>query len=611
MLARVTTEADKEVAECLREHRSFALIAGAGSGKTTSLVDALDQVRSGEGATLRKNGQRVACITYTKRAVGVIHGRLGADDLFCVSTLHSFLWGEIGRFQQDIRNALEVHRIPSLIEKAKERDNGGDSQTATKAREKAARLTEELAAIEAVPHFIYDDIAYSNYAEGRLSHDDVIEIAAHLLVERPNFRKLLGNRYPYIFVDEAQDTFISIIEGLNQACAGDGLPLVGYFGDPWQQIYEGRAGDFQPPIGGKVITKVENFRSAPQVIQFLNAFRKDVEQVPAGENKELEGSVSIRLVKAEKPRAPRNRYTEEQLQTALAVMDQALESWGWADRTDVIRLFLVRQMIARRLGFQALNKLFTGQFASQRAQDDYEEGEHFLLKPFVQVICPLLAAHQNGLHRQVIDILRANSPAYSTSGPNASRKLKEMVDLSKEQLEALSGLWATGTVKEALCFASDNDLLRISDRLAESLARKPRTEEYDEQRHAEDKGDWLADALFTMPTGELQSYCDFIMQNTPYSTQHGVKGEQFADVLVVYDDVEAAWNLYSFTKLLTPQTAGEPTDGQRERGRKLAYVSFSRARQNLRILLLTPSPDDARKELLEQQLFEEDQIVIA
>lgn len=611
MQARVTTEADKQVAECLSEHRSFALIAGAGSGKTTSLVEALDQIRSTEGPALRKSGQRVACITYTKRAVGVIHGRLGADELFCVSTLHSFLWGEIGRFQTDIRSALELHRIPALIAKAQEKDNGGNSQTAVKAREQAARLVEELAAVRDVPRFIYDDVSYSNYGKGQLSHDDIVEIAAYLLAERPNFRRLLGYRYPYVFVDEAQDTFISIVDGLNHTCAGDGLPIVGYFGDPWQQIYEGRAGDFQPPHGGKIITKVENFRSAPQVIRFLNAFRKDVEQIPAGDNKKLEGSVSIRLVKAEEPEAPRGRYTEQQLQTALTAMDQAMAAWGWTDRTDVIRLFLVRQMIARRLGFQELNRLFTGQFASQRTQDDYEEGEHFLLKPFVQVVCPLLAAHQNGLHRQVIDILRRSSPAYSTSGPNASRKLKEMISLSKEQLDALSELWSAGTVKDVLSYARNNGLLRISDRLTEHLAREPRSEEYSEQEHSEDKGDWLADTLLAMRTDELQSYYAFIMQNTPFSTQHGVKGEEFADVLVVYDDIEAGWNLYNFTKLLTPHTAGEPTDGQRERGRKLAYVSFSRARENLRILLFTPSPEDARKELLEQGLFADAQIVIA
>lgn len=611
MASRVATEADKEVAECLKEHRSFALIAGAGSGKTTSLVDALEKIRAAEGAALRKNGQRIACITYTKRAVGVIRSRLGADDLFKISTLHSFVWGEIGGFQQDIRNALQAYRIPSLIEKAKEDDNGGNSKKAVKAREKSDRLAEELAAIGDVPFFLYDDVAYSNYAEGRLSHDDVIEISAYLLANRPNFRRLIGNRYPFIFVDEAQDTFVPIIEGLNKTCSAGGPPLVGYFGDPWQQIYEGRAGDFQPPDGGMIITKVENFRSSPEVIHFLNAFRKDVEQVPAGENKEVEGSVSVCLIKAQAPEAPRNRYTEEQLQSALAAMDQAMDAWGWKGRTDVARLFLVRQMIARRLGFQTINQLFTGQFASQRAQEHYEEGEHLLLKPFVQVICPLLSAYQCGLQRTVIDILRENSPAFSTTGPNASRKLKEMVNLSKEHMEQLSELWATGTIKDVLCYARNNELFKISDRLSEHLAREPRPEEFNDQEHSEDKGDWLADALFAMPTGELQSYCDFVTENTPYSTQHGVKGEEFADVLVVYDDIEAAWNNYSFTKLLTPQTAGEPTEGQRERGRKLAYVSFSRARNNLRILLFTPDPEAARKELVQRKLLDDGQIQIA
>lgn len=54
--------------------------------------------------------------------------------------------------------------------------------------------------------------------------------------------------------------------------------------------------------------------------------------------------------------------------------------------------------------------------------------------------------------------------------------------------------------------------------------------------------------------------------------------------MVVYDDVEAAWNLYNFGKTLTPSTAGEPTDGQRARGQRLAYVSFSRALEDLRVL---------------------------
>ena len=611
MTERIQTEADQAVRECLATHRSFALIAGAGSGKTTSLVDGLVAIRAMHGANLRRNGQRIACIAFTKRAVDVIQRRLGFDSLYHVSTLHSFLWAEISRFQHDIREALQIDRLPALIARAAEDDSGKETKTARKAREKIAKLGNELTQLAGVKEFVYGDIAFSDYLKGRLSHDDVIEIAGFLFRERRNFRRLIAMRYPFIFVDEAQDTFVSIIDGLNQTCLKPGLPMVGYFGDPWQQIYEGRAGDFRPPDGGLTITKVENFRCSPQVINLLNAFRRDVQQVPAGSNAEIKGSVEIRLVQAEAPEGPRKRYSEEQLDRALREMDRAVEAWGWKDQPDVIRLFLVRQMIARRLDFAELHKIFTGPYASQSAQEDYESGEHYLLRPFIKVICPLIDAATKGESRKVIDILRANSPAYDPHGRNANRKLKEMVDRSKEQLQELVEIWREATIKDVLIYCRDNELIRLSDRLASQLSRMPRTEEYDAEAHSEEKGEWLADNFFDMRTREIFAYCDFIIENTPYSTQHGVKGEEYPNVMVVFDDVEASWNQYNFAKLLTPGVAGEPTQGQYERGRKLAYVCFSRAEEHLRILFFTQTPEATRTELLARGLFTDEQIVIA
>ena len=168
MSERIHTEADQRVATCLEEKRSFAVIAGAGSGKTSSLIDALELIRTVYGSEFRKNGQRVACITYTKRAVQVISNRLGYDDLFVVSTLHSFLWGEIKTLTRDIRRALRESRIPQLAAKAAEKDNGGQSKAARKAREKVAKLTEELGKLDEVASFRYDDAAYSQYSEGKL-----------------------------------------------------------------------------------------------------------------------------------------------------------------------------------------------------------------------------------------------------------------------------------------------------------------------------------------------------------------------------------------------------------------------------------------------------------
>jgi DNA helicase-2/ATP-dependent DNA helicase PcrA len=607
-MAKVETQADKDVEACLDGEVSFALIAGAGSGKTSSLIDALEWVRKHKGKALRQNGQRVACITYTKRAVAVISERLGFDDLYAVSTLHSFLWGQFGRFHPDIRRALEYRRLPDLIAKERAKDSGGQSKAVREARAKAERYERDLTALACVERFNYGDAIYGDYPNGVLGHDDIIIIASYLLEENATFRRILGLRFPYIFVDEAQDTAETIVHGLNLACCGDGLPLVGYFGDPWQQIYDDTPEAFAPPVSGKTITKVENFRCSRSVVRLLNAFRTDVAQVPAGENQNVEGSVVFRLVRAEAPEEPRNRYSDAQTGRALAQLDKAMTDWAWADRDDVVKLFLVRQMIARRMGFAALNRLFSGQFASTRAQDAFERGEHFLLLPLTSTIWPLVEAHGAGDSRRIIDILRQQSPAFAVDGINASKSLRVMVDTSKDIVASLAARWETATIGDLLRFAAEKQIVQVGERLQANLVRDPRAEVYDAEQHGLDKGDWLADALFEMTTSEIAAYTAFIGENNAFSTQHGVKGEEYPKVLVVYDDVEAGWHNYSFGKLLTPGISGGGTDKQEARGRKLAYVSFSRALEDLRVLFFTTNPEAARAELIAKGLLTADQI---
>lgn len=318
----------------------------------------------------------------------------------------------------------------------------------------------------------------------------------------------------------------------------------------------------------------------------------------------------IQLVRSEAPEGPRKKYTEEQLERATTRYDEAFDNWGWKENENVKRLFLARQMIARRLGFPVLQKLFTGKLASSKAQEDYEKGDHFLLKPFVTSLCSLAQAQQGADVSRVLDVLRTSSPAFDPQGVNAERTLSEMKVLASELTQSLSVRWNDSTLRDILRFCRDNDLCVIPDRLSDHLDRAPREEEYDPELYANDKGDWLADTFLNMKTVEIEPFVEFISENTPLSTQHGVKGEEYKDVLVVFDDIEASWNNYSFTKTLTPDTSGTPTDGQLERSRKLAYVCFSRAEENLRVLLFTPDPEAAKNELIANELFEDGQVSI-
>lgn len=166
------------------------------------------------------------------------------------------------------------------------------------------------------------------------------------------------------------------------------------------------------------------------------------------------------------------------------------------------------------------------------------------------------------------------------------------------------------TKGDVLDYARQNSLCMIPERLSATLDRKPRTESYDKKFYSDEKFDWLADNFLSMTTNELISYFNFISDYTPLSTQHGPKGEEYEDVLVVFDDIEAGWNQYSFNKLFTPAAAGEGTEGQLTRSRKLAYVCFSRAQMNLRIFLYCPNPIASYCELISSGLLEENQVQI-
>ena len=101
---------DAEIAACLdfAAPKSFFLFAGAGSGKTRSLVTALQHIQKSLGERLKVKGQRVGVITFTNAASDEIKRRLLFDPLIDVRTIHSFAWLLIEGLNQDIREWLSV-----------------------------------------------------------------------------------------------------------------------------------------------------------------------------------------------------------------------------------------------------------------------------------------------------------------------------------------------------------------------------------------------------------------------------------------------------------------------------------------------------------------------
>ncbi len=261
--------ADEEIAEAIRSGQSFLVDAGAGSGKTSSLVKALTGLRSSRRLTLLGRRQRVACITYTNVAKDEILERLEHDAIFHVSTIHDFLWGIIKPFQGELKAALVEYNEELPTTSRRKRDS-----------------VELRMALGEVGRVIYTDRG-SNFLEGRIYHDDLIGIAGAMFRLNPLLSALVGARFPLILVDEYQDTSPLVVEILlDRVRKSAPHVVVGFFGDKAQAIYEKVVGAIGEPYASELrrIPKGENYRCAVAVIEVLNRLRTDIRQFPAGDN---------------------------------------------------------------------------------------------------------------------------------------------------------------------------------------------------------------------------------------------------------------------------------------------------------------------------------------
>jgi DNA helicase-2/ATP-dependent DNA helicase PcrA len=98
--------AQKQVDECIKDGKHFRLEAGAGAGKTYSLVEALKRLIAERGARYMQTGKKIACITYTEVARDEIAHEIDRHPAILVDTIHGFCWSFISRFQTQLRQLV-------------------------------------------------------------------------------------------------------------------------------------------------------------------------------------------------------------------------------------------------------------------------------------------------------------------------------------------------------------------------------------------------------------------------------------------------------------------------------------------------------------------------
>lgn len=536
-IAKARADAIEEhIIEVLQSGKSFRVEAGAGSGKTFSLHKVVEWIDAHKAKEYARRGQQVACITYTNAAVDVITSRIASDSSIIPSTIHNFVWENIRSFKSSLVVAVnELEMIPE--------DHDA----------------------EEVKGVVYDlGLRYVD-ENGilHLFHDDIIKLFVWFL-DKKKFRMILSDRYPLILIDEYQDSSKRIIDKFLEFFVEKEIgPQFGFFGDAWQTIYSSNGACGLINSNKLVeIKKESNFRSQKVIVDVLNKIRPDLPQITACDENDGEVIVittndytGVRVTKG----YFKDELPSDVLSSYVNAVYERLEQSGWESNNKI--LMITHKLLARQQSYQSVLDVLGDHF---RDQDD----DHYVF--FRDRLEPLFAALSNNDAKAIYDVLgMARHPIETKSQKKQWRELRTLLAAAREK-----------TIYDVLRVAIDSRLIPIP----------PILEKYIKQYDADENPDYHKSKLkvfYDISYKEIIHAIDFFKDDGLYSTDHGVKGEEYDNVLLV---MGRGWNLYKFEDILYKDESnlqGKELDAY-IRNRNLFYVCCSRPKRRLALLITVP-----------------------
>ncbi|MCW2780594.1 MAG: UvrD/REP helicase [Marmoricola sp.] len=299
------------------EHRGGPLLvlAGPGTGKTTTLVEAIVDRIENRGAS----PESVLALTFSRKAAEQLRDRVTARlgrtmSTNLSSTFHSFAYGLVRRYsppelyaeplrllsaaeqdvvlQQLLTDAPESVRWPDGLRAAVGTRGFAREVQAVLARARERGLNGEalcqLGDQTDRPEFVAAGWFLEQYLnvldqDSAIDYADLISRAA---IEAETHRDELRAQYQHVFVDEYQDTDPSQV-GLLRTLAGDGRNLV-VVGDPDQSIYGFRGAEvrgildfpseFPQPDGSKapVVALQTTRRFGPRILTAVSRIASSI-----------------------------------------------------------------------------------------------------------------------------------------------------------------------------------------------------------------------------------------------------------------------------------------------------------------------------------------------
>lgn len=680
-------QVQESIFDAINEFNSFRFNAGAGAGKTFALIESIKYILSKKQLELRKNNQKIICITYTNVAVNEIKERLGNTQFALVSTIHEMLWEQIKLYQKseliDLHKEKldsELNNIQKKIEKYKadknlsvifngklesflllikdtnelfykNRDSPTDEFRKCYERHiskhdylcnalknvnnfkklvelfyKKERYTKALERINDPQKRKKIKIQYDSKSNSdrltsmKFSHDTLLEYS-HLLVDRyPMLRRIIVDRYPYIFIDEYQDTHENVIKLVQKlhfyAQESHKKWLVGYFGDTKQNIYDDGVGSNIQAIHPDIVNidKLFNRRAHLQLTNLINKIRSDsIQQVPIDPCR-INGDIQFFYLKNtdENNRTSKIQEFIEQFKNTIP-QDQKIDC-----------LVPVNRSLASLGGFKTVYSSISDSKIINWKDRNSQLLSHQLekLHPAVLIFYHLVMLYKKLKNKNTTYYDLLGKTNNDITFDNAKKIINLLVNIEattlNDFLKALSNLIQANNqdyTNSVIQYCLNNSLsINYSDikkhdsfyEYIKDIIYKTIFEERNENEQIKEENN---KKILDVNLAEWLNWVSFINEERNedtkviYHTYHGTKGAEYDNVAIImehdFGGISSGKNKFKnyFSHIQSsPEEQNQKLQDikykeQLENTQNLIYVACSRARKNLRVLYLDDISD--------------------
>ena len=585
---------DSQAAAVKQSEGPVLILAGAGSGKTTTIISRLAYLVQGLGIP----ASNTLTLTFTNKAAKEMKERatlmmesVAYPPLLC--TFHKFgllflkfnihLLGRQNNFV-----VIDTDDKKRIIKKI-----NAEIATALIASEisryKNSLLTPDEAYKQA-EHFNYQQIAkvYEEYETYLLENnlvdfDDLISLTYRLLNENPELAKVTSQKYQYIMVDEYQDTNELQLKLLQKLCmTHNNLCVVG---DDDQSIYGWRGAHIrnimefdQDFVGTNVFKLEENYRSKEPILKVANSL---IEHNRSRLGKKLiptrGGGEEVTVLNS-------NDENEESRKIALKITN-LLNSGVKAENIAVLyRVNVLSRSIEEGLNRSGINyKLVGGLRFYDRAE----------IKDLISYIRVITNFHDDFSFKRIVNkpkrgLGKASVDKLEMAAHSAGTSIYEFI--SKSSIADLEALVRKKNAKTLKTFISDiasvnesikNSTYEFIDILEDTFHLKDiykgMQDEQDRVLNMDEFYGLFRDFVKKTPDASLD---EFLNELTLQSEQDQVEGESIymmsihASKGLEFDHIFIIGLEEGFLPLV-----GEGSDLEEER--RLGYVSFTRAKDTL------------------------------